>query len=96
MLKLASESSTADCEQSFGDLNVAIVEECRRQGFTIADAETITAQKADSLSPHAAVLWGTNAVIRSSRARKLLGWNPSAPALSSTIPALVVSEAKLI
>lgn len=45
------------------------------------------------MSAHAAVLWGTNAVTKSSRSQAQLGWKPTAPELSSEIAAIVKSEA---
>jgi nucleoside-diphosphate-sugar epimerase len=55
--------------------------------------ETIDAAKADSLSGHAAILWGTNARTKASRARKLLGWEPSNDSLEATLADLVRKEA---
>ena len=48
------------------------------------------------MSGHAAVLWGTNAVIESSRSQALLGWFPRAPDLRSQIAAIVKNEAAAI
>lgn len=83
-------------DQAFGDLNALIANAAHKQGFIKADGhlETIDAAKADSLSGHASILWGTNARTRSSKAQKNLGWKPTGASLEATIPHLVKSEAK--
>ena len=55
--------------------------------------EDIDADKANSMSAHAAVLWGTNAVTKSSRSQAQLGWAPAAPDLASEIAEIVKDEA---
>ena len=55
--------------------------------------EEIDAERANSMSGDAAVLWGTNALIESSRSQAQLGWFPRAPALRSQIVAIVKNEA---
>ena len=68
--------------------------EAHTQGL-IADPvikEEIDADKANSMSGRAAVLWGTNALIKSSRSQAQLGWIPKAPDLSSEIPNIVKGE----
>ena len=70
--------------------------EAHRQGL-IDDPdikEEIDAEKADRMSAHAAVLWGTNAMVKSSRAQARLGWTPTRPDLSSEVAAIVKSEAE--
>jgi hypothetical protein len=42
---------------------------------------------------HGAILWGTNARTKASKARHVLGWVPTGPSLQSTIPDLVRQEA---
>lgn len=83
-------------DQAFGDLSALITNEAHKQGFIKAGDHlgTIDAAKADSLSSHAAILWGTNARTRSSNAQKNLGWKPTGASLEATIPDLVKSEAK--
>ena len=82
--------------QSFGELSSLITAEAYSQGLirepTIT--EDIDAEKANSLSAHAAILWGTNAVTKSSRSQAQLGWTPTAPELSSEIAGIVKSEAE--
>lgn len=73
-----------------------ITNEAHKQGLIKASdrLETIDAAKADSLSGHASILWGTNARTRSSNAQKNLGWKPTGASLEDTIPELVETEAK--
>lgn len=73
-----------------------ITKEANTQGFieSGSDLETIDAAKADVLSDHASILWGTNARTRSSNAQKNLEWKPSAGSLESTIANIVRMEAK--
>ena len=54
--------------------------------------EEIDAVKANSMSHRAAVLWGTNAVLKSSLSQARLGWIPRAPDLSSEIAPIVKGE----
>lgn len=56
--------------------------------------EKLTHEQADELSPHASVLWGTNAREQAQRARELLGWTPMAPSLDVEIPEAVRVEAE--
>ncbi|KAF1925601.1 uncharacterized protein M421DRAFT_7856 [Didymella exigua CBS 183.55] len=76
-------------ELAFGDLSVLITREAHKQGF-------IKAAKADSLSGHASILWGTNARTQSSNAQKNLGWEPTGASLEATIPELVKAEGKTL
>lgn len=83
-------------KQAFGDLSALITKEAHKQGFikSADHLETIDAAKADSLSGHASVLWGTNARTRSSNAQKNLGWKPTGASLENTVADLVSSEGK--
>ena len=54
----------------------------------------ISHDEADILSPHAGVLWGTNAQQDSQRARRLLGWSPTGPSLEEDIVETVKVEAQ--
>ncbi|RAR15963.1 nad(P)-binding protein [Stemphylium lycopersici] len=85
-------------KMTFEQLNTTIANEAHKQGAIRKDAaahtETIDAAKADSLSSHAAVLWGTNARTRASKARQVLNWSPSGVSLVDTIPDLVRREAE--
>ena len=84
------------CLQSFGDLSAEISKEAHAQGYISSSSadKVINAEEADALTAHGAVLWGTNAILRSTRARQHLGWNPAGPSLSQEVPAIVSSEAK--
>ena len=79
---------------TFGELGSQIAQEALRQGL-IDDAaiEEIDAKKADELSPHASVLWGTNAKITSQRAQKVLAWKPAGHSLAKEISEVVMREA---
>ncbi|KAH6633190.1 hypothetical protein C7974DRAFT_392328 [Boeremia exigua] len=83
-------------ELAFGDLSAIITKEAHKQGLIESSdrLETIDAEKADTLSGHASVLWGTNARTRSSSAQKNLGWKPTGASLEATIPDLVRDEGK--
>lgn len=84
--------------QAFGDLSALIAQEAHKQGFIQSgdNLETIDAGKADTLSGHASILWGTNARTRSTNAQKNLGWKPTGASLQSTIPDLVSREGKIL
>lgn len=75
-----------------------ITNEAYAQGLLEKDAtgglKIIDAAQADSMSGHAAILWGTNARTRAVKARQKLDWRPSERALADTLPQLVRSEAK--
>lgn len=43
---------------------------------------------------HGAILLGTNAKLKSSRARQELGWKPSQPSLEDDLERLVKDEAR--
>ncbi|KAJ4350810.1 hypothetical protein N0V95_004423 [Ascochyta clinopodiicola] len=83
-------------ELAFGELSALITKEAHKQGFINSgdDLETIDAAKADTLSGHASILWGTNARTRSSVAQKKLGWKPAGGSLESTIVDIVRTEGK--
>lgn len=54
----------------------------------------VTADEANKIMPHGAVLLGTNAKLRSSRARRELHWKPSGPSLEEEISVTVQEESK--
>ena len=84
-------------DKAFGELSTLITKEAHKQGFIKAsDLDTIDAAKADSLSDHASILWGTNARTRSAIAQKNLGWKPIGVSLETTIPDLVQREGKAL
>jgi hypothetical protein len=78
-------------------LSSLITNEAYKQGIIKEDAtsmEVIDAEKADLLSGHASILWGTNARTRANKARQTLGWSPLGLSLADTIPDLVRREAE--
>ncbi|PSN64165.1 NAD(P)-binding protein [Corynespora cassiicola Philippines] len=80
----------------FGELNAQIAVEAKSQGL-IPDGSVdtiINAKEADELSGHASVLWGTNAISRSSRAQANLGWQPLRPSLGDEIRGIVQREGR--
>ncbi|KAH7355820.1 NAD dependent epimerase/dehydratase family protein [Pyrenochaeta sp. MPI-SDFR-AT-0127] len=85
-------------EMTFEQLDTVITNEAHAQGLIKEDAtsglKVIDAAKADSLSGHAAILWGTNARTRAVKGRHALDWSPSGSALVDTIPELVRAEGK--
>lgn len=84
--------------QNFGDLCDLIAAEAHVQGLIDHPQiqENISAEKANSMSAHAAVLWGTNAVTSSSRSQAHLGWIPKRPKLASEVASIVKSEGALL
>ncbi|KAF2846165.1 NAD(P)-binding protein [Plenodomus tracheiphilus IPT5] len=83
-------------ELAFATLGQLIADKAHGQGLiphsSNDEFEAITAERADELSGHASVLWGTNARTRASRARKLLGWETRGLALQDTLEDLVRRE----
>ena len=57
------------------------------------DLDEITAAEANQMSNHAAAIWGTNAILTSSRAQAQLKWKPFGTSLLDEIPDLVTREA---
>ena len=80
--------------QTFGELSSKIASEAHKQGLIPKGSveKVIDGKEADALSGHASLLWGTNAVIKSSRAKSLLDWKPSRPSLADEIPGIVKRE----
>lgn len=73
-----------------------IAAEAAKQGL-IPDGtvrKTINGEEADGESGHASILWGTNAMQKSSRARKNLNWQPSGVSLELEVPDIVRAEAR--
>ncbi|KAL3478876.1 NAD(P)-binding protein [Aspergillus californicus] len=79
---------------SFGKISQKVAEAAK--GLELIDSiaiKELNHDEADKLSPHGAVLWGTNAQQDSQRARKLLGWEPKGKSLDEEIPETVRIEA---
>ncbi|OBT76837.1 hypothetical protein VF21_04794 [Pseudogymnoascus sp. 05NY08] len=82
--------------KEFGELSMDIAAEAAKQGL-IPDGivrKTVNGEEADGESGHASILWGTNAMQKSSRARKNLNWQPSGVSLELEIPDIVRAEAR--
>lgn len=58
------------------------------------DVDEISAEEADTLSPHASAIMGTNARTLSERAQQVLGWKPRERSLYDEIPLTVAAEAQ--
>jgi len=58
------------------------------------DVKSVSSEEANQIMPHGAVLLGTNAKLKSSRARRDLRWKPSAMSLAEDIPLMVEAEAE--
>ena len=72
-----------------------IAKAAHRQELTQSDdVKSVSSEEANQIMPHGAVLLGTNAQLKSSRARRDLGWTPSGVSLAEDIPAMVKDEAK--
>ena len=84
-----------DLDQSFGEIAQMIAAEAHKQKFiSSAEVEKVTAEEANSLSSHAAAVWGTNANLTGSRAKKQLGWKATGEDFLSGVPELIRLEAK--
>ncbi|KAL2433515.1 Oxidase ucsJ [Exophiala dermatitidis] len=88
----------ANGELAFGTLCEDIAKEAHAQGLIKSPSvtKTITPDEANKAMPAGAIFWGTNAVYKSSRGQKLLGWAPSAPSLQDDVPQIVKIEAKTL
>lgn len=84
--------------QSFGKLCELIAKEAHDQGLISSPTveKTLTVEEANAATHRGAILWGTNAVIKSLRGQKLLGWTPSALSLEASIADIVKSEAESV
>lgn len=54
----------------------------------------MSVEETNKVMPHGAVLLGTNAKLKSSRAKKELGWQPSGPSLEDDLERVVKDEAR--
>lgn len=82
-------------QQSFGEIAKRIAETAKAQGLIdSAEVKSFSVEQTNDVMPHGAVLLGTNAKLRSSRARKELGWQPSHPSLEDDIERVVKDEAR--
>ncbi|KAJ3481890.1 hypothetical protein NLG97_g7706 [Lecanicillium saksenae] len=58
-----------------------------------ASVKEVDPENADSITPHGAVLLGTNAQTIAGRARDFLDWNPQGPSLDEALEAAILDEA---
>ncbi|RAL12670.1 uncharacterized protein BO97DRAFT_51955 [Aspergillus homomorphus CBS 101889] len=80
---------------SFNEISQRIAQEAYNLG--LADSTSVTEidpSDADSITPHAAVVLGTNAKQVAQRARKYLGWVPEQHTLEEELPLAVRAEAE--
>lgn len=85
--------------QNFETLSTLVTKEARSQGFLPGSEDglkTISPEEANRLSGHADLLWGTNAIMSSSRAQEKLGWKPRHHSLADEIPMMVRQEARFL
>lgn len=83
-----------DGSQSFGEVARQIARTAHEQKLIKSEeVRSVRSEDANSIMPHGAVLLGTNAQLKSLRARRDLGWEPSAISLTEDIPLMVKGEA---
>ncbi|KAF2179689.1 NAD(P)-binding protein [Zopfia rhizophila CBS 207.26] len=83
-------------QMEFGELSSRIAAAAQSRSL-IPDAtikRVISADEAEVFMAHGSILWGTNAVGKSSRARSRLGWKPSGASLENEILNIVQCEAE--
>lgn len=61
-----------------------------------ATVKEVDPDDADSITPHGAVLLGTNAQTRADRARDLLQWQPQGHSLEAEIERAILEEAEIV
>lgn len=61
-----------------------------------SEIQSITADQANEVMAHGAVVLGTNARIKSSKAKDHLKWSVDGPSLAEDVPVMVEAEAKRI
>ncbi|EYE90759.1 uncharacterized protein EURHEDRAFT_488300 [Aspergillus ruber CBS 135680] len=80
-------------ELTFKEISQLVTQESHKLGLVNSTSVAeLTHQEADELSPHAGILWGTNAREQAQRARTLLDWVPKASALNKEIPEAIRVE----
>lgn len=62
--------------------------------ITASEVKSLSPEEVNEITPHGAVLLGTNARVVSSRARRDLGWKPAGHSLADEIPVMVAEESK--
>lgn len=80
--------------QTFGDIAKRIAETAKTEGLIEeANVKSLSVDEANKIMPHGAVLLGTNAKLKSTRARQELGWSPSQHSMKEDIARLLKDEA---
>jgi nucleoside-diphosphate-sugar epimerase len=85
--------------QEFGMLSTLVTKEARLQGYIppyTDELRIISSEEANRLSGHADVLWGTNAIMTSTRTRENLNWRPRHHSLEDEISMMVREEARFL
>ncbi|KAI8315050.1 4-aminobutyrate aminotransferase [Colletotrichum sp. SAR11_59] len=83
-------------EISFGEISKLVATAAAKKGLIPSDdVEVLGPEDANTLLPHGAVLFGTNARSEAVRGKKLLGWAPTGESLLDEIPKAVEREAEV-
>ncbi|OBR07290.1 Nucleoside-diphosphate-sugar epimerase [Colletotrichum higginsianum IMI 349063] len=81
-------------EIPFGEISKLVAAAAADQGLIpTSEVDVVGPEEANSLLPHGAVLYGTNARSEALRGREVLGWAPSGESLENEIPRAVAEEA---
>lgn len=84
---------TENGEHCFGEVSKDIATKLHKRGLLEnADVASVSADEANKLYGHGAVLWATNSRSRASRARRVLGWQPKGAALEATLDEVIDVE----
>ena len=79
----------------WGDISQMVAKEAKKQNLIHSDeVVSISVEEAKKLTPFGHALWGANSRSTALRARKVLGWKPSAVPLHDTIKAAIEVEAR--
>ncbi|KAF5487166.1 Uncharacterized protein CGCS363_v013474 [Colletotrichum siamense] len=82
--------------QSFGEISKLVATAAAKKGLIPSDdVEVLSPEDANTLLPHGAVLFGTNARSEAVRGKELLGWAPAGESLLDEIPKAVEREAEV-
>lgn len=82
-------------EHLWSDVSKKLAERAKEAGLLEdSNVESMSGDEASKYHPYGALLWGGNSRSRASRAKKLLGWKPSAPSVFDTLDEALRIEAK--
>lgn len=88
------------CERSefhWGDVSQWIATDAHKKGLIQDDiVHSMSQEEADKCTGWGSALWGANSRARATRARKLLGWECTAPSLQEDVSRAVDEEAKAL